>query len=51
MLQACARRNRRQDVSVARSGAGGVRRSLRILRIVDAPTRWPILSSSPWMRW
>jgi hypothetical protein len=39
MLQACARRNRHQLVSVARSGAGGVRRSLRILRTVDAPTR------------
>jgi hypothetical protein len=30
---------RRQDVSVDRSGAGGIRRSLRIRRIVDAPTR------------
>jgi hypothetical protein len=27
------------DVSVDRSGAGGIRRSLRIRRIVDAPTR------------
>jgi hypothetical protein len=26
MVEACARRNRRQDVSVARSGAGGIRR-------------------------
>ena len=39
MVAACARRNRRQDVSVARSGAGGIRRSLRIRRIVEAPTR------------
>src|SRR5215212_1829992 len=45
MVEACARRNRRQDVSVARSGAGGIRRSLRILRMVDAPTRWPSLRS------
>ena len=29
MVEACARRNRRQDVSVARSGAGGIRRSFR----------------------
>jgi hypothetical protein len=39
MVEAWARRNRRHDVSVARSGAGGIRRRLRILRIVDAPTR------------
>jgi hypothetical protein len=39
MVAAWARRNRRHDVSVARSGAGGIRRRLRILRIVDAPTR------------
>jgi hypothetical protein len=51
MVEAWARRNRRQDVSVDRSGAGGMRRSLRILRIVDAPTRWPSLRISPWMRW
>jgi hypothetical protein len=49
-LHACARRNRRHDVSVDRSGAGGIRRHLRILPMVDAPTRWPSLSSSPWMR-
>jgi hypothetical protein len=30
-------------------GAGGSRRCLRIPRIVDAPTRWPSLSSSPWI--
>jgi len=50
MVVACARRNRLQDVSVARSGAGGIRRSLGIRRIVDALTRCPSLSSSPWMR-
>jgi hypothetical protein len=33
MVDACARRNRRHDVSVARSGAGGTRLRLRILRI------------------
>ncbi len=38
-----ARRNRRHDVSVVRSGAGGTRRSLQILPTVDAPTRWPTL--------
>jgi hypothetical protein len=38
-------------VSVARSGTGGIRRSLRIRRIVDAPTQCPSLSSSPWIRW
>ena len=31
------------------SGAGGVFSALRTLRIVDAPTRWPSLSSSPWI--
>jgi hypothetical protein len=50
MVEACARRNRRQEVSVDRSGAGGIRRRLRIRRIVDAPTRSQSLSSSPWMR-
>jgi hypothetical protein len=39
MVEACARRNRRHDVSVARSGAGGIRRSFRIMRIVGA--LWP----------
>src|SRR5215207_10474628 len=38
VVEACTRRNRRQDVSVARRVAGGIRRRLRILRIVDAPT-------------
>ncbi len=26
-------------------------RALRIRRMVDALTRWPSLSSSPWIRW
>jgi hypothetical protein len=37
-VEACARRNRRHDVSLDRSDAGGIRRRLRIRRIVDAPT-------------
>ena len=51
------RRVRRHGGRVAarRRALAGVpvvsRRSLRILRIVEAPTRWPSLSSSPWMRW
>jgi hypothetical protein len=50
MVEAWARRNRRHhDVSVDRSGAGGTRRSVRILRMVDAPSGWPSLRSSPWM--
>ena len=44
-------RNFRQLASVRRSGAGGIFRALRIRRIVDALTRWPSLSSSPWIRW
>jgi hypothetical protein len=32
-------------------GAGGTRRCLRIRRIVEAPTLWPSLRSSPSMRW
>ena len=31
-------------------GAGGMRWRWRIRRIVEAPTRWPSLSSSPWIR-
>src|SRR5690348_18162355 len=42
-------RNFRHVVSERRSGAGGVFSALRTLRIVDAPTRWPSLSSSPWI--
>ena len=41
------RRNFRQLVSVCRIGAGGMRWRFRIRRIVEAPTRWPSLSSSP----
>jgi hypothetical protein len=29
----------------------GIFSALRTWRIVDAPTRWPGLSSSPWIRW
>jgi hypothetical protein len=47
MLVACVRRNCRQLVSVGRASAGGIRRRRRIRRIVEAPTRWPSLSSSP----
>ena len=51
MVAACACRNCRQLVSVRRVGAGGIRSALRTRRIVDALTRWPSLSSSPWIRW
>jgi hypothetical protein len=51
MVAAWACRNRRQVVSVRRFGAGGIRRAFRIRRIVEAPTRWPSLRSSPWIRW
>jgi hypothetical protein len=44
-------RNCRHVVSVCRCGAGGIFRALRTRRIVDALTRWPSLSSSPWIRW
>jgi hypothetical protein len=50
MVVACVRRNRRQLVSVCRDGAGGIRWRFRIRRIVEAPTRWPSLSNSPWIR-
>jgi hypothetical protein len=43
--------NCRQVVSVCRSGAGGIRRAWRTRRIVDALTRKPGLSNSPWIRW
>jgi len=42
-------RNCRQVASVRRFGAGEVFSALRTRRIVDAPTRWPSLSSSPWI--
>ena len=32
-------------------GAGGIFSALRTRRIVEALTRWPSLSSSPWIRW
>ena len=51
MLVAWVRRNCRQLVSVYRNGAGGIRWRLRIRRIVEAPTRWPSVSSSPWILW
>jgi len=44
-------RNFRQVVSVRRCGAGGIFSAFRTRRIVDAPTRWPSFSSSPWIRW
>ena len=42
-------RNLRHVVSVRRSGAGGIFIALRTRRMVDALTRWPSLSSSPWI--
>jgi hypothetical protein len=51
MVEAWLRRNLRDQVSVARSGAGGIPRSLSTLRIVEAPTRCPSWRNSPWMRW
>ena len=44
-------RNCRQVVSVCRFGAGGMRSALRTRRIVEALTRCPSFSSSPWIRW
>jgi hypothetical protein len=38
-------------LSVRRPGAGGIFSAVRTRRIVDALTRWPSLSSSPWIRW
>ena len=49
IVDACARRNFRHVVSVFRCGAGGIFSSLRTRRIVDALTRWPSFSSSPWI--
>ena len=42
-------RNFPQVVSVSRLGAGGIFRASRIRRMVDALTRWPSFSSSPWI--
>src|SRR5437764_1036003 len=44
-------RNCRHAMSERRSGAGGIFSAVRTRRMVDAPTRWPSLSSSPWIRW
>jgi hypothetical protein len=33
------------------SAPGGIFRVLRTRRMVDALTRWPSFSSSPWIRW
>jgi hypothetical protein len=43
--------NCRRVVSVCRFGAGGIRDFLGTRRMVQAPTRWPSLNSSPRMRW
>jgi hypothetical protein len=51
IVAACACRNCRHVVSVRRFGAGGIFRALSTWRIVEAPTLWPSLSSSPWIRW
>jgi hypothetical protein len=51
IVAAWACRNGRRVVSVCRFGAGGIFSALRTRRIVEAPARWPSLSSSPWMRW
>jgi hypothetical protein len=47
IVDAGVRRNCRQVVSVCRTGAGGIRSRLSTRRMVEAPTRWPSLSSSP----
>jgi hypothetical protein len=49
IVDAWACRNFRHVVSERRSGAGGIFSALRTRRIVDAPTRCPSLSSSPWI--
>lgn len=48
IVAACACRNCRQVAPVCRMGAGGIFR-LRIRRMADALTLWPIFSSSPWI--
>jgi len=50
MVEACVRMNCRQ-VDRLRCGAGGIRSRLSTRRTVEAPTRIPRPSSSPWMRW
>ena len=42
-------RNFRQVMSVRRCGAGGIFSAFRTRRMVDALTRWPSFSSSPWI--
>jgi hypothetical protein len=49
MVDAGVCRNCRQVVSVSRTGAGGIRPRCRTRRMVDAPTRWPSFSNSPWI--
>ena len=50
IVAAWACRNCRHVVSERRRfGAGGIFAAFRTRRIVDAPTRWPSLSSSPWI--
>jgi len=51
IVAAWARRNRRQVVSARRFGGGRDPQRLEDPAIVDAPTRRPSLSSSPWIRW
>jgi hypothetical protein len=51
IVDACVCRNCRQVASVRRFGAGGIFSVLRTRRMVDELTRWPNLSSSPWIRW
>ena len=51
IVAACVCWNCRHVVPVRRSGAGGIFRASRTRRMVDALTRWPSLSSSPWIRW
>jgi len=51
IVDAWVGRNRRQAAPVRRFGAGATFRALRTRQIVDAPTRWPGLSSSPWILW
>jgi hypothetical protein len=49
IVEACACRNFRHVVSVFRCGAAGIFSAGRTRRMVDALTRWPSLSSSPWI--
>jgi hypothetical protein len=51
IVAACGGRNGRPVVPVRRCGAGGIFKALRTRRMAGALTRWPSLSSSPWIRW